>query len=433
MSAQDWALVLPIVVLCTAFAAWLGRFSVTMPLVLVLAGAVVGPGALGFIDVSVTAADVERITETTLALLLFADAATLDLGEVRKDTGLPARLLLIGLPLTVLLGAAAAFGLFPAEGLGFALLIGAILAPTDAALGLPIFTDRRVPVRIRRALNIESGLNDGIATPLVTLFLALALEEQQAAQGWLLGALSGIGWGLLVGVVGGLVGGWLFAAAVAHRWTTATAQRVGNLALALGVYGAALAVGGNGFIAAFVGGLAFGAATRYRLREATEFTEEVGTVLSTFVWIIFGATLVVPLLRAFDARAFVFAVLALTVVRMGPVAIGMIGSGLRPDTVLVMGWLGPRGLASVVFTLIAVEALHESAQEVGTLAAMAGWTIALSVLLHALTAAPLARWYAGRLQTVAPDAPELLPSPELAPHRTPGKHRSFGIHETDAT
>ena len=108
MSAQDWALILPIVVLCTAFAAWLGRFSVTMPLVLVLAGAVVGPGALGLIDVSVTAADVERITETTLALLLFADAATLDLGEVRKDTGLPARLLLIGLPLTVLLGAAAA-------------------------------------------------------------------------------------------------------------------------------------------------------------------------------------------------------------------------------------------------------------------------------------------------------------------------------------
>ena len=182
-----------------------------MPLVLVLAGAVVGPGALGFLNVSVAASDVERITETTLALLLFADAATLDLGEVREDAGLPARLLLIGLPLTVFLGAAAAIGLFPGEGFGFALLIGSILAPTDAALGLPIFTDPRVPGRIRRALNIESGLNDGIATPLVTLFLALTLEEQHAAQGWLLGALSGIGWGLLVGVVGGLVGGRLFA------------------------------------------------------------------------------------------------------------------------------------------------------------------------------------------------------------------------------
>ena len=193
----------------------------------------------GFIDVSVTAADVERITETTLALLLFADAATLDLGEVRKDTAA---------------GAAPADRPAPDRAPGrrggwlvsrgrtrLRALIGAILAPTDAALGLPIFTNRRVPVRIRRALNIESGLNDGIATPLVTLFLALALEEQQAAQGWLLGALSGIGWGLLIGVVGGLAGG--FGAAVAHRWTTATAQRVGNLVLALGVYGAALAVG----------------------------------------------------------------------------------------------------------------------------------------------------------------------------------------------
>ena len=118
---------------------------------------------------------------------------------------------------------------------------------------------------------------------------------------------------------------------------------------------------------------------------------------------------------------------------MGPVAIGMVGSGLRPDTVLLMGWLGPRGLASVIFTLIAIEALHESAREVSTLAAMAGWTITLSVLLHALTAAPLARWYASRLKTASPNAPELLPSPELAPHRMPGKHRSFGIHQTGVT
>jgi sodium/hydrogen antiporter len=108
-------------------------------------------------------------------------------------------------------------------------------------------------------------------------------------------------------------------------------------------------------------------------------------------------------------------------------------SGLRPDTVLLMGWLGPRGLASVIFTLIAVEALRESAREVSTLAAMAGWAITLSVLLHALTAVPLARWYASRLQSAAPNAPELLSSPELAPQRAPGKHRAFGIHQTNVT
>ena len=159
----------PLVLLYTAFAAWLGRFSITMPMVLVFAGAVTGPGALGLLDIPVTARGAEIVTEMTLALLLFADASTLNLA---RCDGMPSsdRLLAIGLPLTVLLGALAAYVLFPDEGIGFALLIGAILAPTDAALGLPIFTDPRVPMRIRRALNIESGLNDGIATPLVTLF-----------------------------------------------------------------------------------------------------------------------------------------------------------------------------------------------------------------------------------------------------------------------
>jgi sodium/hydrogen antiporter len=429
VSETEWVLFLLLVVLYTVFAAWLGRFSITMPVVLVFAGALTGPDALDLIDISATTAVAETVTEITLAVLLFADASTLDLGEVRRDAGFPTRLLSIGMPLTVLLGAVAAYALFPDEGIGFALLVGAVLAPTDAALGLPIFTNPRVPMRIRRALNIESGLNDGIATPLVTLFIALAVEEQQATQnGWLFDALSDIGLAILVGVAVGFVGGRLFVIAVANNWTTATAQHVGNLALALGVYWTALSIGGNGFIAAFVGGLVFGATTRYRMREATEFTEESGTVLSTFVWTIFGISLVLPLVRAFDGNAFIFAVLALTIVRMVPVAISMIGTELRRDTVLVMGWLGPRGLASVVFMLIAVDALRESQEEIDQLAMMAGWTIVLSVFLHAVTAVPIANWYAQRLQTASPDAPELVPGPELSPHHAPGKHRSFGTH-----
>ncbi len=434
MSDQDWILFLVVVVAYTASAARLGRFSVTMPMMLVLAGAAMGPGALGWIDTPTSAADLEHITEITLALLLFADASTLDLSEARQDAGLPRRLLTIGLPLTVLLGAAAAYVLYPDKGLGFALLIGAILAPTDAALGLPIFTNPRVPSRIRRALNIESGLNDGIATPLVTLFIAMTVSELGSTQDrWLLDALSDIGLAVLVGVVGGLVGGRLFTIAVAKHWTTSTAPRIGNLALALAIYWGALAIGGNGFIAAFVGGLAFGAATRYRLREATEFTEETGTALSTIVWIAFGTALVVPLLREFEARAFVFALFALTIARMAPVAISMSGTGLRRDSVLLMGWLGPRGLASVIFMLVASEALHEAAQEAELLVAMAGWTISLSVILHALTAAPLAGWYARRLEAAPPDIPELRPGPELPAHQSPGKLRSFGIHLTHPT
>jgi len=338
MSEWEWVLFLGLVIVYAAFAARLGRLSVTMPMVFVLAGALLGPDALDLIDIPATAGVTEHITELTLAVLLFADASTLDLREVRQDAGLPRRLLLVGLPLTVLCGALAAYLLYHGEGWGFALLIGAILAPTDAALGLPIFTNPRVPVRIRRALNVESGLNDGIVTPLVTLFIAMTIDELEGTQdGWLFDSLSDIGLALAVGVVGGLIGGRLFKAAIANQWTTPFAQRVGNLALASGVYWLSLAIGGNGFIAAFVGGLVFGAATRYELREATEFTEECGAVLAVFVWTVFGTSFVVPLIRSFDARAFLYAVLSLTVVRMLPVAISMIGTGLRRDTMLLMG------------------------------------------------------------------------------------------------
>jgi sodium/hydrogen antiporter len=430
VSEREWVVYLAVVVFFSVFAAWFGRYSVTMPMFLVLVGALVGPDALGWLDIPSSAATSELVLELTLAMILFADASTLDLKKVRLDAGLPTRLLAIGLPLTVLMGAAVAYVLFRDEGIGFALLMGAILAPTDAALGLPIFTNPRVPGRIRQALNVESGLNDGLATPLVTLFTALAVHDLHSGpSSWFVDSLSDISLAVLVGAAGGLLGGWLFRTAVRNTWTTPVAQRIGNLGLALGIYWASLSVGGNGFVAAFVGGLVFGAATRYELHEATDFTEECGAVLSTLVWTIFGTTLVVQLLKSFNGRAFVFAILALTLVRMVPVAISLIGTGLRRDTVLVMGWLGPRGLASVVFMLISFEALRESEQEIDTLAAMAGWAILLSVVLHALSAAPLAHWYANRLQAAPPDAAEFLPSTELEVHHQRTMHRSFGNHQ----
>ena len=320
VSEQDWVLYLLLVIGFSVFAAWFGRYSVTMPMFLVLVGALAGPDALGWLDIPSTAATSELVLELTLATILFADASTLDLKKVRLDAGLPTRLLSIGLPLTVLLGAGAAYILFPDKGLGFALLMGAILAPTDAALGLPIFTNPRVPGRIRQALNVESGLNDGLATPPRHLsphsrFMNCILGPSS----WFVDSLSDISLAVLVGAAGGLLGGWLFLTAVRNTWTTPVAQRIGNLGLALGIYWASLSVGGNGFVAAFVGGLVFGAATRYELHEATDFTEECGAVLSTLVWTIFGTTLVVQMLRSFNGRAFVFAILALTLVRMVPV------------------------------------------------------------------------------------------------------------------
>jgi len=411
------AVFLGLVVIYGAVAVRLGRFSITMPIVFVGVGALFGPAGL------VSAKDAELLTEMTLALLLFADASTLALRQVRDDPGPPARLLLIAMPLVIALGGLVAHGFFPGEELGFVLLLAAILAPTDAALGLPVFSNPRVPVRIRLALNVESGLNDGIATPLVALFTALALaEESHQMGGWLLSALGEIGIGVGTGIAAGLLGGWLFAATVKRGWTAATGEQIGNLALALCAFWAAKALGGNGFVAAFVGGILFGYATRERLHVATEFTETAGTLLSLLVWTVFGANLVVPLFQPFRPLTLLYALISLTAIRMIPVVISMIGTGLRLDTTLIMGWFGPRGLASVVFTLMVYESFHEAARPFDTLAVVATWTILLSVVLHGISAVPLANWYARRLETADASIPELVEVPELGVRRRDPLH-----------
>ena len=407
-----------LVILYALFARRLDRLSITIPMVFVIFGALLGPSGLGFFQRTVEGLTVERFAELTLVLLLFADAATLSFHQISEDRMLPARLMLVGTPLTIVLGGLIALVLFPGEGLGFALLLGTILAPTDAALGLQIFNNKKVPLRIRRALNVESGLNDGIATPFVTLFTALALSEGLSTQGpFLMPALLQIVIAVGVAIVVGLGGGWLFARAVERGWTSKLAEQIGGVALALAAYSVSVVTGGNGFIAAFVSGLLFGFITRGLVHEGIEFPETTGTFFSLFVWTIFGAYGVGPVLQAFNPLALLFAILALTLIRMLPVAIATLGLKFRGDTILMMGWFGPRGLASVVFTLIAMESFREAGQQIEMLVTMAVWTILLSVFLHGMTAIPLANWYAKRLQSAAADTPELIEAAEMKIYR----------------
>lgn len=407
-----------LVVLYALFAAKLDRMSITMPMIFIVFGAVLGPHGFGFLQSTTEWLTIEQFVELTLVLLLFADASTLSFHQVSEDRMLPARLLLIGMPLTIVLGGLVVLALFPSEGLGFALLLGTILAPTDAALGWPIFTNKNVPLRIRRALIVESGLNDGIATPFITLFAALALAEGLSTQGlYRVPALLQIAIAIGVAIAVGLGGGWLFAQAVKRGWTSKLAEQIGGVALALAAYSISVGFSGNGFIAAFVSGLLFGYTTRGLVHAGSEFPETTGTLFSLFVWTIFGAYAVGPVLQAFNPVVLVFAILALTLVRLIPVAVATLGSKFRVDTLLVMGWFGPRGLASVVFTLIAMESFQEAGRQIELLVEMAVWTILLSVFLHGITAVPLANWYANRLQSVARDAPELKKVAEIKTHR----------------
>ncbi len=414
------AILAVLIFLYAALATKLGRWSVTMPMVFVVVGYVLGPGGTGLLPIAPEAESIKTLTELTLALLLFADASTLSLGEARDDAGLPARLLGIGLPLTLVCGAIMTLILLPQEGIAFAFLLGAILAPTDAALGLPIFNNPSVPVRIRRALNIESGLNDGIATPFVLFFLAFAAAtETQSHSNWISSALFEIGMAVVAAVAVGVIGAWLLGQTSRRGWTSESTEPIAILGLALAAYFGSVAVGGNGFIAAFAGGIIFRAASRGRFVEPTEFTETFGSFLSLMVWAIFGATLVTYItLHSGGWHPFVYAICSLTIVRMLPVALAMKGAGMRRDTVGLMGWFGPRGLASVVFTLLAVLRFQEASRSTETLITTATWTILLSVIAHGLSAGPLSGWYARRLAAAETAPNELVDMPELRRRRT---------------
>ena len=413
-----------VVVAYTLVASKLDRWWITGPMVFVAAGVILGPGGLDVLPLSLTNETVLTITELTLALLLFSDASTVRLQEVEGDAGLPRRLLFVGLPLTVVVGALLAYLIFPEVGWAAAALIATILAPTDAALGLAVVTNKAVPARIRRALNVESGLNDGIATPLVTLFIAVvAAEEGLGDTAWGLEALKQIGLAILAAVVVGYLGGKLLAFANERGWTSAVSEQIAILALALLAYQGAVTVGGNGFIAAFAGGILFGAATRQRLAEPVEFTETLGLAGSFLVWSLFGALFVGELLtRDLSAQPIIYALLSLTVIRMVPVAIALIGTQLRPATVAFMGWFGPRGLASVVFTLLALEEIEQSGGG-SMLLQTVTWTILLSVVLHGISASPLAARYGASIAK-AGKVPEKAPAgePRIRVHDLAGRH-----------
>lgn len=401
-----WTLVAAVLLAYALAAQRLDRWSVTAPIVMVVVGTVLGAGFLDVLPAGPGTEPIKLVTELTLALILFADASTVRLRQAEADVGLPGRLLGIGLPLTIVLGTVAARLVFPSTSWAEAALVAAILAPTDAALGISVVTNPAVPARIRRALNIESGLNDGIATPIVTVLIVVVVAGT-ANEGWAGDAFFDLARGVAFGVAIGLAGGWAVRRGRAAHWTTPTSEQLVVLSLALLAYGTAVANSGNGFVAAFVAGMVFGAATRGEMAKATEFTDTVGLFSSFLVWIIFGAAFVGPVLEAgVHVRPIVYAVLSLTIVRMAPVALSLFGARLRPDTTAFIGWFGPRGLASVVFTLLAFDALDGNTLA-HSLAEITTWAILLSVLAHGLTSGPLAAWYGRRLARAPADTPEL--------------------------
>ena len=417
---MEWALALVAVALLgvAAISRRLAGTPITPAILFVAFGLLVGPKTLDAVDLSSTGSTVRVLAEATLALVLFCDASRIDLGHLRRAANIPVRLLGIGLPLTIILGALAAAALFGELSVEEAVILGIVLAPTDAALGQAVVTEPRVPKRIRQGLNVESGLNDGICVPLLFAAVAAADVHSEISGGRSPGTLllEEIGYGVLGGVVAGLLIAAIVREAGRRDLISPAWRPVIPLAGAALAYGIASALDGSGFIAAFVGGIVFRLALGRDPEELNRLSEEVGAMLNGVTFVLFGAILLGPALGELNWQLALYAVISLTLVRMVPVAIAMLGSHARLPTLGFLGWFGPRGLASIVFAVIVVE--ESNLPHVHLIVIAIYLTVGLSVLAHGLTAAPLAqryaRWY------------------ERHPHETPPQMESAPAEVTRA-
>lgn len=371
---------------------WFERTIITAPMVFVTAGMILSQFVPGEVTSQIEAPWVKLVAELTLILVLFVDSSTLDLKELSRQRQLPVRLLLIGLPITMVLGIITAIPMFPSQDIWLIVLMALILSPTDAALGLAVVTSEKVPLKIRQTINVESGLNDGIALPPILVCLAVLSGSSQSEAGidyWGLFTLKQFVYGPIIGGLVGWAGGWLVDKASGKGWMNETYQRLASLSIAVLAYAAAESVHGNGFIAAFFSGMLLGTKTRIFRERIHGFGESLGQALVLLVFLITGLLMVPLSVPYWDWTSLAYAMLSLTVIRMVPVALCLLGTGLDWKSVSFIGWFGPRGIASVLYLLMAIIEIkavgHERLFSVITL------TVILSIFLHGMTAVPLSR------------------------------------------
>jgi sodium/hydrogen antiporter len=370
------------------------RSPVTAPMIFVAIGILASPLGAGILSVKIDAGVVQIVASVTLVLVLFVDASSISVPSLIRERRLPMRLLLIGLPLTMLFGSIAGFLIFQDMRIWVVLLMALILSPTDAALGQAVVTNPAIPERIRRAINVESGLNDGMALPPILVCIAALSETVAAHSGtdyWINFTLKQLILGPIAGVFVGWFGGVLVDKASRAGWMNETYQRLSSASLAVIAYASAEAMHGNGFMAAFFSGLALGTRTPAVRERIHEFAEAEGQQLALFIFLMLGLILVPATLPYWDIRAWIYAVLSLTVIRMIPVALSLIGSKLDGASVSFIGWFGPRGIASILYLLIVVGRIGTSGYEY--MLSVIVLTVLLSVFLHGVSAVPLAYIY----------------------------------------
>jgi NhaP-type Na+/H+ or K+/H+ antiporter len=382
------------------------------------AGLAAGP-VLGVLDLHLQGEDVRLLAEITLVLVLFSDASRISPAALRRGAAVPLRLLGIGLPLTIVAGVAVGVLLLPGLTAIEALILAVMLACTDAALGQAVVTDERLPSRIRQGLNVESGLNDGLCVPIFLIAIGLAEADERSMSG---GAAVRIvaeqlGYGLLSGLVAGMIGVLALLVALRPERREAGWLQILPAATAAAAAGGAVAMGGSIFIAAFAAGLVFAWHHRQGDTQVGYLVEETGELANAVTFVVFGAVILGGALDHMTWHLMLYAVLSLTVVRMVPVVAAMLGTHDRPATLALLGWFGPRGLASIVFAVILLDDTHLNSES-QMLRAVA-ITVGLSVYAHGLTARPLTdryhRWWASHPQPASVGPTDAGPAVHVRP------------------
>lgn len=391
----------PIFVIVASLIIGYGLFSklaeksiITPPMVFVLVGLIVSIFRFDVAKTGLLAPLVKVIAELTLILVLFLDASTINLKKLISERQLPIRLLLIGLPLTMLLGILIAIPLFPDMNIWVVALMALILSPTDAALGLAVVTSKYVPEKIRQTINVESGLNDGFALPPILICIAALSIHEAYGSGfsyWGLFTLKQFVFGPIIGGLVGWIGGKLVEKATQREWMNTTFQQLISLSLAILAYILAEKVHGNGFIAAYFAGLLLGTTTHTVRERIHEFGEAESQVLQLLIFLLFGMVLIPLSYIHWDWQAWVYAILSLTVIRILPVVLCLAGTGLSRGTKYFIGWFGPRGIASILYLLMVVIELGSAGME--KMISVIVLTVTLSIYLHGISANPLSKLY----------------------------------------
>ena len=416
---NEIGIVLIIALSILGFGAVSGRLiksPITAPMVFTSIGFLIGPGGFGLAEINVGAESTMLLAELTLVLILFTDASRINIATLHSEHTIPVRLLGLGLPLTIVAGFVVALVLFPEFGVWHVAVLAAILAPTDAALGQVVVSFESVPVRIRQALNVESGLNDGIVVPAIMIFLWSAGANLEGDSGGFWARFVGMHLvlGPLVGFIVAWLGGTMVGTCRDRGWMSEEFQRLALIALALAAWTIAHYVSGNGFIAAFTAGLVLGAQHRSLVDKLHRFAEAEGQFLSLLVFMLFGAAMIpeaLEHLHGFNPEVIGYALLSLTFIRILPVSLSLIGAGLRFRTHLFLGWFGPRGIATIIFALLVLE--ESGLPHAQPLFSIAIITVVLSILLHGLTAWPLSNRYAQLVQSDEMCKEEMVKTPEM--------------------